>query len=457
MDTIILNVFLGVLIIGVSGIIGFFVIQKIFSPKKFIQLRNAIKTGNYKLAIKYAKEILAKDRNNFEAHYYLGQAYYNEGKFELALIEFKSADRIGHVGSKINELDLREKLAELYIKFEKYDEALKEYAMMLKKKEDDYFINYKMGELFEFKNQNQQALSYYSKSLKAKNNYPPVLIKLGILLYDVKKYNESEKLLLRALKYEPDNYQAFYYLGMIYKNQSDFKKALDYFEKSSKSKDMKVKSLAERGMIQMLSNNFEEACIEFERALKYSEGESLNLVLNIRYMLAASYENIRNITEAIKEWEIIYSIKADFKNVSEKLANYQDLRMDDKMKDYMTATNTDFFEITRKIVAHLNYKIDDKLSVSNDSIELVVLDAASNWRSLKKKPKLLKIFRKSDPVDERILREVIDTMKKNEFFKGIIISSSSFSNQAVTYASERPLELIDKNELQNILKNINLV
>lgn len=457
LSSLLVNIFLVVIICGVGGAIFFVFAKKIMSPKKIVSLRNSIKVGNYKLGIKIAREILSKNADNFEAHYYLGLCYDFEGKSELALIEFKAADKIGVFSQGINEYDLRDRLADLYKKFNKIDEALKEYALMISKNPDDYYVNYKMAELFEIKNNKQQAVAYYTKSFQAKKNFPPVLLNLGVLLYDFKKYSESEKLFFALLKMEPENYKAFFYLGMIYKNQNDNKKALSYFEKAMRDKEFKVRSLGERGMILMASNKFEEATIELERAIKNGEGESTSLILNIRYLLASCYEASRNITEAVKQWEIIYSIKPDFKNIGDKLSTYQDLRMDDRMKDYMTATNEDFISIGKSIALLMGFNVDELNQLpGNAGIEMFVTELnTGGWRNMKKKPKVLRIYRTGTPVDEKALREIIEIMKNKELFKAIIVSASSFSPQALTFASERPIQLIDKNELQNILKNIN--
>ncbi len=453
-----INIFLVVTISGMVMIFMIFLLKKVISPNRTGLLHNLIKVGNYKQAIKVAKEILNKNTGNFEAHYYLGLAYDNDEKLELALIEYKAADKIGVFTQNINEYDLRDRLAELYIKFGKIEEAMKEYALLINKNPDDYYVNQRMGELFELKGNKQQAAGYYNKSLASKKNNPAVMLNLSVLLYDFKKFPESEKILQSLIKVEPENYKAYFYLGMIYKNQNDYKKALSFFEKAQKDKEYKVRTLGERGMIYMLTNKFEDAAIEFERAIRNSEGESKSLILNIRYLLASSHESLRNITEAVKQWEIIYATKPDFKNVGEKLASYQDLRMDDKMKDFMTATSEDFILICKGIALHYKLCVEELLPLSgNEGIEMVVTDISTGgWSNMKKKPKLLRIYRKGAPVEERNIRDVIEILKAKELFKAIVITASSFSSQAILYAQERPLQLIDKNELQNILKNINL-
>ncbi|HQJ06500.1 MAG TPA: tetratricopeptide repeat protein, partial [Spirochaetota bacterium] len=95
MGYVVIQIFLGILLIGGGAIFLILLITKVLSPQKTHKLITLVKAGNYKQAIKVAKEIIAKDPNNVEARYYLGESYYNEGRYELALIEYKSSDKIG--------------------------------------------------------------------------------------------------------------------------------------------------------------------------------------------------------------------------------------------------------------------------------------------------------------------------------------------------------------------------
>jgi tetratricopeptide (TPR) repeat protein len=454
-NNLILNIFLSVLVFGGFSIILFVILRKMLSPKKITALRTLIKSSNYKQAIKLAKEIITKEPNNSEAHYYLAEAYYFEGKLELALIEYKATDKIGVHDKHINEIDLREKLGELYAKFDNIDEAIKEYILLHQKFPDNYLFSFKIAELFEKKGLRDPAIIHYTKSIKRNPNFVPALLNLGIILYDTKKFQEAIKLLEQAVRIENSNFKAHLYLGLLKKADNNPKGAIKHFEIAVRDKDLKVRALMEKGIILMSSNKVEEAVIELERALKNVENESQTLVLNLRYILAICYENLRNITEAIVQWEKIYSVKPDFKNVGEKLASYQDLQMDDKMKDFMTATNDEYLDICKKIVENMNLTITELNIQSNEGIEFFTLEGNVKWRNVKKKPLLIHIYRKNTPVEDAILRKVHDTMRNKEIIKAVVLSASGFTKQALAFAQERPIELFDKNGLQNIIKNIN--
>ena len=343
MNELFIQVFLAVLFIGSFVVILIFLFKIFFAPKKISTLRNLMKEENFKQAIIIAKEILAKDKNNNEVHYCLGEAYYQQKKFELALIEFKIAEKSG-VYENIEEKKLRERLGELCSKFDDLDESLKEYVLLISKYPNDHTYYFLAGDLFEKKGLESQAIKYYSDCIKINSNYVPALLKLGIIMHKSKRHTEASSYLQSVISKEPDNYEAYFYLGMIAKSESNYKNALKYFEKSSKDNELKVRSLMERGMVYIVQKNYEEAIIELDRALKNCTEEN-NIKMNIRYVLANCYELNRNVTEAISLWEQIYTINPKFKDVSEKLSNYQELRIDDRMKDFLTATDIDFVDM----------------------------------------------------------------------------------------------------------------
>ena len=64
---------------------------------------------------------------------------------------------------------------------------------------------------------------------------------------------------------------------------------------------------------------------------------------------------------------------------------------------------------------------------------------------------LLLFYREQELLEEAELRTLIDEIKKQNYVKGIVFSSSGFTRTALTFAETRPLELIGKDKLQQLL------
>lgn len=458
MDTLLLviEVFLVVLLFGAIAVVIFFVSRNLFSPKKISTLKSYLKNGNYKTAISMAREILKKEPNNIEAHYYLGESYYNLQKYELALVEYKTAEKTG-IYTNIDEKSLRERLADLYVKTNNIDEALKEYILLIKQNPSEFSYYYMAGELFMKKNQSNHAIKYFAHAAKLNRNHAPSLVNIGLILYENKNFSEAKKYLQHSITVDQSNIKAYFYLGLIDASTNDYKAALKNFEKSLRDKELKVRSLVERGKVYMAMGNYTEAIIELERALKNHEApENDNIKLNIKYLLASCYELNRNVTEAIAFWEEIYAINPSFRDVSEKLVTYQDLRMDDRMKDFMTATDSDFIDMAKRMVEHMGLNVLEVDVLTKDSVEIFCLEQDTKWRNVRKKPKIIHISRKTAPIDDSTLRNLHEKMREKGVIRSMVMTASSFTKSALAFAKERPIELIDKNRLQEILKNANI-
>ena len=292
-------------------------------------------------------------------------------------------------------------------------------------------------------------------SIKLNSNYVPALMNIGILLYEIKNYTESSHYLQKAVYKEPGRYKAFFYLGMLKKIENNYKAALKFFEKSLKDNDYKIRGLMERGKIYMMQKKYEDAILELDRALRNCATED-NVKMNIRYVLAECYETMRDITNAISLWEQIYAIKPDFRQVAQKLSNYQELRMDDRMKDFLTATDEEFVDICKGIISSMGLSVMDQIVLSKDSIEFYCLELDNKWRNIKKRPKLLHISRRNNPIDENVIRKIHETMREKAIIRGIIITSTTFTKLSRVFAKERPIELIDKEGLKDLLNQVSI-
>jgi tetratricopeptide (TPR) repeat protein len=156
-----------IIILGIAiGIITFFLIKSIIAPKKVSNMATMLKQGKASSVSKIAKQIIAKEPRNVEAHYFLGQAYADQGKPELALMEFKIVNQISNFSPLCPEVEFRRKISELYKRFNQPEEALKEYLLLIKLEPDvaDYYFS--TGELFEERDKSDKAEMYYRKAIE---------------------------------------------------------------------------------------------------------------------------------------------------------------------------------------------------------------------------------------------------------------------------------------------------
>ncbi len=441
-----------IIILGsVFGILTVFIVKSFIAPRKISSLYELLKKGRASQVIRATKQMVSKDPYNIDAHYLLGLAYLADGKEELALMELQRVNKLGEFTEFCREVPFRKEIARLYAKFGQLEEALKEYLLLIKAEPSNPEHYFHAGELFEQRGKGSKAVTFYMKAVELDRRFADAHYRLGVLLYRGKKPLEARAELEAAVKLQPENYSAYYYLGRLLKEEHDYAGALRMLEKAQRDQELKVKVLIERGTCYMSMNNFRRAIPEFERALKLIDDDGGNEVLYARYFLAYCYEKERELDKAIGQWEKIYSKKPTFKDVADKLTQYQDLRADDSMKDYLTAPKERFFEICTASIKALRLKVREISEIPN-GCQIVAVEDQEKWRNARKMPRLIRFYRVPEILDESTVRSLHEEMKKSNISRGMIITSSSFSRNAYNYAETRPIDLYNKNQLQELLK-----
>ena len=206
----------------------------------------------------------------------------------------------------------------------------------------------------------------------------------------------------------------------------------------------------------MFNNKLDSAITELERAVRISKDKENNEVYYARYFLAACYEKSRKIINAVEQWEAIYEKKPNFKDVAKKLSQYQEIRTDDSMKDFLIANTDRFIEICKAVIEKMGMQERDSKPIKNGCRIIAVEKNTGKWKNIRVQSIMVGFYRVPEPIDESTIRVFQEEMKKNSIIKGIMISSSGFTRKAAVYTENRPIDFVNKETLQDLLKNINI-
>jgi tetratricopeptide (TPR) repeat protein len=447
-----------IIVLGTGiAFLAVFLIRSIVIPKRVEALENFLKQGKVASVVKAAKQMIAGDPRNQAAHYWLGRAYLADNKGELALMEYKIVNQIAAFRSPTEEIAFRKEMAQLFCRFTQLEEALKEYLLLIKLEPENSENYYMAGKLFSERNRADMATNYLRKSVEMNPRNGRAHYELGLLLYRDKKPVEARSELDLALKLDSENHPAWYYLGKLQKESHDYVSALLSFEKAQRDPEFKVKALVERGGCYMSMSSFDKAIPELERAIRSAGDEAGQEVLYARYFLAMCFEQNRELEAAIEQWEKIYNKKPGFRDVAEKLSHYQEFRTDDRMKDFLTSGKEEFLEFCKQIVATgLGLQVRDVREIPNGCDIMAVKGDASKWRNVRTQPHLIRILRVPDMIDELAVRNLLEEMKKQNIIRCSIITSSTFSRAAIEYTDSRPIDLYNKDQLQELMKNVSI-
>lgn len=436
-------------------LLAFLLIRSIISPKKTATIEKYINAGKYTAAVKRAKAIIAKNPHDAKAHYLLGKAYLADGRAELALMEFKTISKTAFE-SKAQEKEFRSMLAQLYERFQQHNEALAEYALLLKLDPKNAEYQYAIGQLFEEVNKTEQAIFHYRQAINLNPRHAAAHAALGLLLFRSKMLTEAKQEISTALSLEPDNTTALYYQGRLLRETKEYAQALIAFEKAARNADLRQKCFTERGLCYMDANSLEKAAFEFDRALKLTTSKNSSPdTLRLRYASAACYEKMRDLDHAIEQWEIIHSVSPSFKDVGEKLGQYRDLRSNDYMKEYLTVSAEPFLKLCKAVTEQaFALSVQSQKEIKQGCAIIALEDNSEKWMNVRKQPKLFIYSRDSEIISDGFLRSLHEQMKAQGLVRAVVITSSGFSRAALTFAENRPFELIDKDKLETMLKKL---
>ena len=432
-----------------------FIIKSVATPKKVSSIKNYIKQGKIQTAIKMAKAMISKDSRNIVAHYYLGKAYMLDNKDELAIMEFKIVNRDAIFDTmNIDEKDFRLNCGRLYKKFNQFDDALSEYILLSKMDGTNPDILFETGQLFELKQKFDHALGYYNKSLALKPQNGKAHLARGKLLIRAKQFGDAKKSLEVAIKTNPEIFESYYHYGKILKEVGEFPAALDAFEKATRDSEYRQKAIVERGICYITVKQLEKAKNEFNRVISLAK-EDTNELLFARYFLAHCYEKERNIEKAVEQWNIIHKKNKTFRDVASKLIEFRSIHDNDAMKEYLTCSDEEFKEFCKTILSQCLGFSAQSTTTKKFGCEIVAADQKnSNWREMRKALHYFVFFRDSNPIDDSVIRGLLDFAKKQNYVKTYILTSSDFTRVAMRFAENRPVELINKMKFQSLLEKL---
>ncbi len=438
--------------LAVIAILVVYISKMASSASKIDSATRWLKANDNNKAISILKTIIAKNDSHSQAHYLLGECYFLNENFEHALPEYKKVLRINKYEKDFNEAMVRRRVANVYLYYKQLEEAQKEFLLVTKLEPNKHENYYEIGRIFVERDHVDKALPYFQKALEMNPNHSKSLFYAGMIKFIMKLYSESLLHLEKCIALDKQFFKAYYYIGMINYQSKNLQASLQNFDLSSRDKEYRIRSLFQRGIIYMESKDLNQGIVEFEKAISYITEED-NVTRNIRYRLAQCHEIQKNITVAIEQWELIMKSQPNFRDVHEKLANYSELRMDDKLKDFFIASNDAFEQMSRKILKHMNIDVKEVNDIKSTSVEFIANERFGN-KDIRVQKVLVRIYRYNEPLTDRVVRDIAEIYKKEGAVKAYCISATGFSKQAVDYANTRPIHLVSGKELAHLLREI---
>ena len=437
-----------ILIIGILGVVSlfaFYLVKTYVFPKKIDELAEMIAQGQAVIAIRKLQVLVEEDDHNPYLHFLLGEAHSALENTQEAIMEYKAALKYLGQDPRAKEETVRNRLAKKHLETRNFNEAKKEYLILTKVNPDDPENFYQVGLLFENAGLSDKALPYFMQAVKLKPNHEDAQFHIGVINYNHKNIRDAREALTEAIKANPKHHGAHYYLGQCLRTAKDLDWSIKEFDTAAKDETWKGRALLGKALCLYEKGLFSQSLTELQTALNFAAGSS-ELKLNIYYSMAAAGEKMRDFNTAIANWEKIMDINPRFRDVSDKLAKYEEFRVHDSIKDFMIASPGKFERICRDMVEGEGYHVSDLSVVSDGEVNIIASDAeeGTGWRSSKRPTTMFVVYRTTEPIPEKDIRVLHEGIRQKGITRATCMTTSEFTTQAEIFAQSRPIDLVDR-------------
>lgn len=453
MDAITLTILM--VAIAILGGLSFYLVKGAASSSKLETAIKWIKVEDYNRAIQIIKKVIAKNDHNPDAHFYLAECYFKTENYEWAMPEYKKVLKMNKYGKTYDEAYVRRRLAEIYIHYHQLEEAQKEFLLVIQLDPHNHESYYEIARIYVERERWENAAQFVKKAIEINPSHVETLYYSGLINYELKQYSEALIDFEKCIAQDKNFFKANYYIGMINYNNKNFQKVLEQMEKAERDKDFRLKALYQKGLVLFELNEIHQAKSELEKAVVIIKEEN-GLAKRIRHKLAQCYENHKDITAAIEQWEKIAAVDPEFEDVEDKLANYADLRVEDRLKDLFVASNDAFERMSIQILEQLNMEVKETRSVGTHMAEFVTLESLGK-QDVRTQKNYVRFYRHNEPIGDKTLRDIVEICKsEGGGTRGLCISATGFTKSAQQYAETRPVNLISGKQLSELMKNVNV-
>jgi tetratricopeptide (TPR) repeat protein len=440
----ILIIFLIVIILLVGVLL-----QTSQSKKKFEKAESLFNNEKYEEALSAFQELYGKDTNNKIYNWYMGQCHENLGDYELALVEYNRAALSTLFLPPLNEVDIHMRMAMVNLNLGNNEKAAGEFQMVTTMDPKNSEAYYCLGVISKNKGELQNGAEYFEKAVRLKNEFPEAYLEHGRINYLLNHTDKARRSLLKAITQNPDLSEAHYYYGLIMEKDKVYHKSIEEFNLALQDERFKFDAYVHLGSIHMALEDQETAFNFFETALEIGTN-NLEALVDAKYSYADHLVLSGDLNKAMKLWEEINEVKPRYRDVENKLQVFEEISKSKNLTRFVTSPKQEFFQTGRKLCKLINVKIERGDFRKEDFLEFI----GTHKIGRDVIPCVLHLTRWTNNVGEIPVRELLGRVVEEGATKGIFISASHYSDKARDLSKIRPLELIEREKIEQLLFQI---
>ncbi len=405
------------------------------------------------VVIREASRRLAQDPRDVQALQDLADIAFEEQDFPNSYKYYRSLVSMCGANPDIDEFEVNLRLGESAFKLKKTEEAHKHLMVARTLRQDEFEVNFNLG-VMEYTQKNYQKASGYlgiARSQRpddvATNRY------LGHSLYTLKNYKEAIDVLQRVLDFEPEDKKVQFVLAKSYYALKKGGQALQMFSRLRTDPEIGAISALHSGTLNINAKKYDTALEDFDIGLRH-ENVPQPVFVELKYRMAEANLKLGELSNAIKLWKEINTLQPDYKDVSEKIGQYQEANTNRFLQTFLMAVSSEFITLCRRIAMHYFANSNTKLvNISlrkGEYADILAYVRTAQWED----QVLFRFVRSQGVIGELLLRDLYAHTKEVRAPRGVCVTAGTFSEQARSFAEARMIDLVDKENLIKILKNL---
>jgi hypothetical protein len=207
------------------------------------------------------------------------------------------------------------------------------------------------------------------------------------------------------------------------------------------------------GLIHVETRSNDLAIQDFDMGLRHQNIKP-DILVELRYNLAATYIKLNEIGKAIPLLKLIQLDSPSYKDVNVLISKYQELNANRNLHVFLMASSADFIALCRKVV--MTYFAKAKVKITNISVnknewaDILAEVNTPKWSDLI----MFRFIRTQGSIGELIVRDFHSHLKEVKAGKGVCMTVGAFTEEAKRYTEARLIDLIEKERLTAILNTV---
>lgn len=367
-----------IVILVLIVLLGFatqYVIKSGSYPIKLKKIVQAYNEQNYDVAMREINTLDPKYKKDANILWMTANMYYKQQQYILAMAALQNMIDGAYFTKELTELSVREFLAKIYEQTGNSKKAIDEYDMITKIRDQDYDSLYKAGLVCYNYGEWVQAQKYFSLAVAQNDSNPQLLYMLSFCFYKIRSYHAAQQQIEKAIALDNTNPEYHLLLGEILSSSRDFQNAIKELEIAYESNEISDKDAISLN----LANSYYELG-NYSKAREYygqvltKENIASEKVVDERYRYAETLVKNKQFEFAVKQWEIIKSIRNIYLDVDQKLKTYSSIIANNAFR---TALEMDIIEYLEKyfyrILTLNGYVVTDHTKKSDTLVFFVTI------------------------------------------------------------------------------------